>query len=252
MKKIHFSNNNIKRVLGEHFDINRGVFEESITVSLSNPISFMLHNKEINEGLIKTYPYEIMKRYMCEYFNIPSYYFHDEEKYDGIKCCAIDIPKGYPIIYKEVKRAMNLCGYFVSTEGEYDDFVRLHFEPKFEEEDKPSSFLYHITYHTNEPRIRKIGLKPSRKNIMFNYPDRIYFLTSEATQEDKEYLARMLDITHKRNSPSDGIYIVMKIDLDRIGNNVKFHKDPNYHNSVYTTDNIPLNAIANDVDIIRI
>lgn len=245
-----------KKRVGKYFDASRGIFTEMINVNMSNPLTFTMHlGKNINEGLVMTYPYKVMKRYIMEYFNIPSFIFHDESKQGGVDACAIDIPKGNEKLYQSVENAMNLCGYFKSIEGEFDDFKRVHFEPKFEENKDIGNFLYHLTYHLNEPKIRKIGLCPRSKNRVFNYPERIYFLTSNATTEEIKSLARMLYMTHNKpaiKNSNVGMYVILKINTDKLPQDVKFYNDPNLSNSVYTTDNIPPDAIVPGGEVVTI
>lgn len=243
MKKVVLSN----RPFGECFDFNRSIFEEMIAVNMSNPLTMLMHNKSINEGLVMTYPYETMKRYVCQYFNIPSFYFHDINN-NGVKCCAIDIPLDK---YEDVKKAMNLCGYFESVIGEFDDFIRVHFEPKFEEKIEQNDFLYHLTHHSNVAKIRRIGLCPSDKNTFFKYPSRVYFLTKEASKEEMESLARMLNMSHKKDF-KDGLYIALKVDLSKVGGDVNFHIDPNLEHSLYTTNNIRRIAIMDDYEVVKV
>ena len=119
----------------------RGLFEEQINVSYDNPLSIDMC---INEGLIRTYPFETMMRYVSEYFNIPKFYMHSYEN-NGVKCIAVDLPKN-ELFQKRVDKAMNLCGYFESIRASMDDFDRIHYEPKFEDEEiEIGNILYHIT-----------------------------------------------------------------------------------------------------------
>ena len=49
----------------------RNIFEECVNVSYDNPLSIDMCKENISEGLIRTYPFDVMMRYVMEYFNIP-------------------------------------------------------------------------------------------------------------------------------------------------------------------------------------
>ena len=169
----------------------RSLFEESVNVSYSNPLSIDMCGNNINEGLIKTYPFETMMRYVMEYFNIPKFYMHDYEN-NGVKCIAIDLPKNDEF-QKRVDKAMNLCGYFESIRASIGDLDRVHYEPKFEEEEvEIGDILYHLTHHSNKPKIMRIGLCPYHKNTRFNYPSRTYFFRKDTPMHEMENAAKAL------------------------------------------------------------
>lgn len=241
MKKIILNKEIFERNFGNWFDFKRKIYEIMIPVTYENPLSILMSETKtvLKEGLIKTYPFDTVKRYICQYFNIPNYYFHEYDG-NGNKCCAIDIPKdANPNL---LKKAMNLCGYFMSTMTHLDKLDRYHFEPKFEEEETYNGeLLYHITREVLTPKIYKIGLYPSRKNKAYNFPSRIYFLKDNTTKEEVENIATVL-----KNAKGDGdevMYVLLKIMVDKLPKGIKFHADPNLYNSIYTTDNVPPSAI---------
>ena len=248
-RKIRINEEQVKKVFGEEFDVNRGLYEPDYYVSYNNPISIypFSSNVKLSEGLVKTYPFENLKKHFCSFLNVPTHYFHEYTQ-NGVKCAAIDVidneqTKGM------VTKVMNTFGYFNSRNGLYDGFVRMHFELKFEEETIVEKFLYHITNHVNLPKIQKIGLFPSHKNTIFNYPNRIYFLKSDVSKEEIENVAKNARSSQKKDI-DDGLYVILKIDLDKIPSGIKFYNDPNLKNSAYTTDNIPPSAIVDDIDYI--
>ena len=241
MKKIILNKEDFERNFGDWFDFKRRIYEVMIPVIYENPLSILMSETKtvLKEGLIKTYPFDTVKRYICQYFNIPNYYFHEYDG-NGNRCCAIDIPKGAnPNL---LKKAMNLCGYFMSTMTHLDKLDRYHFEPKFEKEDNyDGELLYHITKEISTPRIYKQGLCPSRKNNIYNFPSRVYFLKGNTTKEEVENIATVL-----KNAKGDGdevMYVLLKIMVDKLPKGIKFHADPNLYNSIYTTDNVPPSAI---------
>ncbi len=236
------------RITEEQF--HRALFEESIVVSYDNPLSIEMSSESINEGLIKTYPFETMMRYVREYFNIPEFYMHTYSN-NGVQCAAFDLPKN-KTFQKRVDKAMNLCGYFESTRSSMDELDRIHYEPKFKEEEKEiGDFLYHITPHYTVGKIKKIGLCPYHKNAKFNYPSRIYFFKEDVPREILKNAAKALDKYSKRKI-KDGIYRVLKIDVNSLPDNIKFFVDPNARYALYTLNNIPPNCIVDGFDTIDV
>ena len=235
------------RITGGQF---RGLFEESVEVSYDNPLSIDMTVENINEGLIKTYPFDTMMRYVREYFNIPEFYMHSYEK-NGIMCVAFDLPKNRSL-QERVSKAMNLCGYFKSISMSMDELDRVHYEPKFEEEEREvGDVIYHITHISNINKIRKNGLCPYHKNTMFRYPERIYFFTEDAPAEKLRRAAMALDNYHK-NEKDDKRYAILRININRLDDNVRFFKDPNSQYALYTTDNIHPDLISDNYDVINL
>ena len=228
----------------------RSLFEEQVSVSYDNPLSIDMCKEGINEGLIKTYPFEKMMRYVMEYFNIPRFYMHDYEN-NGVKCIAIDLPKN-EIFQERVDKAMNLCGYFESIRTSIGDLDRIHYEPKFEEEEQEiGDILYHVTHHSNKDKIKKIGLCPYSKNTLFNYPSRVYFFKEDTPISEIINSAKALNNYAIRDF-NDGIYSILKIDIDKLPNNVRFFVDPNYRHGLYTMNNIPPNCIIDDGEVVNV
>ena len=183
--------------------------------------------------------------YVGKQFNIPSFYMHAYDN-NGVKCIAIDLPKNEEF-QKRVDKAMNLCGYFISLRISMDELDRIHYEPKFEEEEEDiGNVLYHITSSSNVEKIRSIGLCPYHKNEFFKYPSRIYFFKGDTSKETLETAAKALD-KYLRNKDRKNSYCVLKIDVNKLPDEVKFYIDPNMDGGVYTVNNIPPNCIMDDI-----
>ena len=97
-------------------------------------------------------------------------------------------------------------------------------------------FLYHLTKTSKVKKILDNGLNPKSSNPMFDYPDRIY-LGIDSNELEKNLLEQFKKI-------DDVKYTTLKIDISRIPSNVKFNIDPNYPNGIFTSGNIPPNAIS--------
>jgi hypothetical protein len=189
-------------------------------------------------------------KYVMNYFNIPRFYIHDYDN-NGVKCVAIDMPKNDGF-QKRINKAMNLCGYFESIRASMDDFDRVHYEPKFEDEEvEIGDVLYHLTHHSNKDKILRIGLCPYSKNNVFSYPSRIYFFKGDIPREELENAAKALDIYSNRDF-DDGIYSILKIDVNSLPNNISFFTDPNHKYGLYTLSNIPPNCIIDDGEVVNV
>jgi len=231
------------------FDKKREVYEMMLQVKFENPLTYLLNgNEPLDEGLIRTYPFNTMKRYVCEYFNIPTYLFHEYEA-NGVRCVALDLYKDDPSTQRMVDKAMNLCGYFKSQMTELDKYIRVHYEPKFQrKEEYNGKFLYHMTEHMNLPKIKKIGLVPSHKNKRFNYSDRIYLFSSDVSKEEIFGFVEKLMASHDKDF-KDGLFCLLKIKDD---GSFTLHNDPNYDKGFWTSDNIPPNCIMDDLEFIKV
>lgn len=254
-KKVHINEDKVKSLFGCHFDSSRKMFFPKADFGLDKPWTYA--DYRLTEGLIKTYPFESMEKHICDYMNIPSYYFHKIEN-NGINRAAIDIPLERCGMKDSIERCMSTFGYFLSKEIKYDDFVRQIYEPKFQYDKvktEDGDFLYHITPLSNLNKIMLMGLKPSSNNIVFGYPERIFLLSKDASYEYLTQTAYMLKETHKKPKNKHGkyqkmpsnLYAIIKIFLNKLPNNIEFHKDVNYEPyGLYTTSNIPPNAIDLD------
>lgn len=223
------------------------------SVSYSNPVSIGLINEKLEEGLIHTYSIDTTIRYVKSYFGLS-----DEEIFKG------DGENGYERIFVKMyndkrnhnimNRAMNLCGYFPSHFTNIENgYVVVQYESKHDEDiseelRKTETFLTHITPTYNEEKILKYGFSPRAKNYVFNFPDRVYFSVGSAVPKESLEMVKMLSLTNASKG-NDGNYTVFRIDISKIPENVKFFKDQNYKNGIYTTENIRPDCI---IDKIRI
>lgn len=250
-KKVMISEKQFRGLCGSE----RKEFEMMIPITYDNPLTIFMCCDHINEGLVKTYPFETMKRYVCQYFNIYECHFHEYDA-NGVKCVAIDVPKKPPYMLRLVSKAMNLCGYFPSQSMELDDYVRVHFEPKFQEKTSyDGDFLYHVTHHMNVPKIQSIGLCPTSKNKRFNYGDRIYLFSSDVPREVLEWFASKVNVCQGRdkfqkekNKRRDELFCVLKIKND---NSFTLHDDSNMDYGLWTNDNISPDCIIDVVETIN-
>lgn len=230
----------------------RGIYHSP---TYNNPITLYI-NQNLNEGLLITYPIDKTIKYICNYFNFPPSQVDKIKGVDGTEKIAVsfyNIGKNVEIMSK----AMDICGYYLSFPKEShipnNEWVRLEYEPKFQNDITSDilaneKFLIHITPFYNVKKIKSIGFSPRYRNDMFNYPDRVYFVKGSTDEQIIINLANRLS-TFNKSAGNNGEYALIKIDLNKISDNVKFYSDPNFIDGVYTKDNISPDVIT---DIIKI
>jgi hypothetical protein len=127
-------------------------------------------------------------------------------------------------IKNNVKKLKEASQVLLKIEAKYD----LELDRKFWPEE-----LYHVTSDFNISKIRKIGLVPKSKNKISTHPERIYFGVN------KGFLISGLAPQLKLS----GMSKLLIISTDKLPENVRFFRDPNYANGMYTLANIPAYAI---------
>lgn len=227
-----------------------GELDERVT--FNNPLSVML-----SEGLIMSYPADKTINYVKKLFKIPDYGIRES---NGAIIIGIIVPnKNNMTTLNKIIRAMQLCGYFLSRPKIDVLMMRsgkkttLQFEPKYDHEVKDDMLkgekeLLHITLSKNVEKIKYIGLTPSSKNKMFNYPERIYLLKGSIPYEDIVNLAELLASVYNHNNKGekrDYDYSVLHLDVDKLPDTIRLFPDSNYEPyGLYTIDNIPPSAIT--------
>lgn len=213
----------------------------------------------LNEGLITTYSADKTIEYVQKALKGIPLLIRKTETNNG-PCIIATIPT-IGSNFNIICNLMNACGWFLghpkynSENYPKNVLATLQFEPKFQPQSRDvlgnEKFLLHITQAKNVPKIKRIGLVPSSKNQMFNYPDRIYLIKGGVHMSKIIGLAGMLCYVNKNEDYKNGIaikedYSVLKIDVAKIPEKTKFAIDPNFADGVYTTDNIPPSAIVSE------
>lgn len=194
----------------------------------------------INEGLITTYPINVTIGRLEGVGDIrPDY------KNNTITV-LLNEPKSYP----KLNLIMNACGWFPSYmiidgdrfyKGRYLDpknllvgnsTIQVRYEAKYDVEiDTEQDYYYHATQSNRVPKILKTGLSPKSSSKQSTHPDRVYLAK---TIRDCEDLSKKLLPFLKGNEMT-----ILRIDVKILGGKVKFFRDPNYSQGVYTLRNIP-------------
>lgn len=214
-----------------------------IPPSYNNPLTLYM-NGTLNEGLVMTYPFESMKKHVVDFFGLPYYDFH-EYIANGVRCAAIDIPDN-KVAIEQLNKAMEFYGYFKSQTGKLGDgILRLHYEPKFQDEFDISEekILYHVSPIRYMDKILKMGFCPYNKNIFFKFPERVYFFRGSFGEENVKNYADMV-CQAKLNGNKSEKYVIYSIDANQLQNK-HFFIDPNIDGGIYTNENISPKTIIN-------
>ena len=229
--------------------------EPAVSCTIENVSLFL-------EGLIHTYPVDKTIQFVQKSLNGIPILIRPIESENGqqIQVTFPSIGNNFNIIVN----LMNLCGYYLgapkfnSENYPKDVILSLQFEPKNQDKNRDilghERTLLHITQTKNLSKIKKIGLVPSAKNRMFNYPDRIYFIKGGLPEAKVLGLATMLCYVKKHEAFKNGApikedYSILTLDISKIPERVKFTIDPNFGDGFYTTDNIPPSAIIDEKKI---
>lgn len=224
------------------------IFNDIYSISYANPISLKMHDK-INEGYYASYPVEKVKEYITNMFHLNKEQFivnknENDDTYTCLVVIYVDINNLNTKI-SNLDKAMSLCGYFRSIIN--DDVLNgkkikiIQYEPRHQSDAnefvKENKFLYHITPLYYKDKILSNGFTPKSKNILFDYPDRIYFFTTKNKKDELLGLALYYDesLNNKRN---DSKYVLFELDGEKLSNTIKFYHDPNLANAVYTKENV--------------
>jgi len=205
----------------------------------------------LDEGLTKSYPPGIFKRYLNMWvLSDPDRAVIDED----VKTCVVvnfSLPKSAHFFEHLLVGCINLHGYVPSAwstptidfEGHawsstsVSDIMDISgksaaivFEPKFDIElNNIPDEAYHATFSKFLPKILKIGLVPKSKSKRTGHPDRVYFSMS---LEAAKNIARQI-----------GADTILKVKLNGI-RGLRLFSDPNYFGlGSYTLSNIPPDRI---------
>lgn len=227
---------------------------------------YSLLDKELCEGLITSVNYDKFKHHLEKLlikFNDLSYSISNEELYNknsgvNISLTMLKMDKASKIdLYKKLNKLINNLGYFIYFEKDSFNlesfykkrFVKILFNKKFDFPfNNKIDFLYHITLEDlwNKKIFRK-GLIPKNRDIVSNYPNRIYFLKDYNDDDIKLLIEQKKNVLlkNKKYSYLDiSKWVVLKIKIGRL-NKLKLMIDPHYFEDegLYTEDYIPAFAI---------
>lgn len=188
-----------------------------------------LKELSLYEGLITSYPFEIVARELANAkFKI---FTNDPDRKE------ISVDPNYDR-EDELNRILNRVGWFVATPSKKTWKI----EPKFDLEltEIPET-IFHATENFPEriEKILRVGLTPRSGNKRSEHPERIYFGTTAA---HSAYFG-------SRVFPDKG-YVILKINTSRLQDGTRFFRDRNMTGidgkiaGIYTLSNIPSSAIS--------
>lgn len=206
----------------------------------------------LSEGLYKTYDIDFVVKHFCGYLNFTKdwdSFANNPDGYNGfITKVAGENDEEYvefvsiddPAFLQKADDAMKLCGFYKAFCEEYcNGYVQAGYEKRYDADiELNTNKLYHITKRENLPRIRKYGLVPKHKDKQTHHLDRIYFFKTDYGYNGFKKIAEDL-----YNNKSSFGYAVLEIEVDKIDGDIVFHSDLNTEGGVYTTDNIPPDAL---------
>jgi hypothetical protein len=122
-----------------------------------------------------------------------------------------------------------------------DGFAELQYEAKFDIEmyGLPEK-IYHLTTTNKVEKILRMGLTPRNSITPFNYNNRIYFSLNSNTLLSLAKEKVELNVK-KTKEPTNFTILEITPTYTQLG--MRFFKDPNFVNGVYTLENIPPEAI---------
>jgi hypothetical protein len=121
----------------------------------------------------------------------------------------------------------NNLGFLKEESG----IISLQYESKFDiRVDNVPSKLYHLTTIEKLDKILRVGLTPKSSTKFFSFDDRIYF--SRTVKSLIDFSFKKFQITKKN------LFVVLEIDGDNLPHGMRFFRDPNFFNGLYTLENI--------------
>lgn len=228
----------IKTILG-----NEPVFPSNHFVKYKRKTDRILEKAILDEGLVRTYPFEWVSKYLVKNVNSD---FEEIERDDESKQFLIKLVYGSKSI-EPLKKIMNTFGYFCSAEENEDGLHLMQFEPKFEEYIKGSEFnnvageivFYHVSPIKHKDKILNNGLSPRANNEYLKYHELVHLILSPEGKDAAYEMASML-YTASNDKRNDGTYVLFGITTDGL-DNVKFYRDWDVEDIVayFAYENIP-------------
>lgn len=184
-------------------------------------------------------------------YNLPSQMIWKRESYHQIYVYIITAVIGEND--KKIENDMQKLGYYLGSRGKIQtiqdmQFQVLQFEPNSEkltdvtdEIKNKTDYLLHWTPEYNIEHILNNGLIPSSQNCIFSYPNRIY-LIYDKDETEINLLGKKL-CYYNKNPKNNGIYCLLRIDISKINDDVKFYYDSNTKTGIFTEQSIPSDII---------
>lgn len=246
MKKIIITEQQFKNLIEFHNSNNNWIKK------LEKHTFDKFNKDDLNEGIYKTYPIDFVVKHFCGYLNFAdnySLFCNSPSQYNGFITevkSENDLSYIEMVVYDDaevltkVNKTMELCGYYKAFCEDYcEGYLQCGYEKRNEETiNLTTDKIYHVTERTNVPKIKRNGLVPKSKNKKTFHLERVYFFTKDYGYNGFLNIIKLL----YENYNNFG-YIVYEVDTNKL-KNVSFHYDVNMENGIYTTDNIPPEALT--------
>lgn len=222
--------------------------------SEDNPLRFMNEDKE--DGSSR--PLGEVQNAMLDKYQFHDWQFRIHQGKNNIEVCLVVPLLGDNV--KMVETDMDKFGYFCSMRNEYvkeetkydpekDEYtkenivyLKMKFEPSFQNNVsniiREYEFLYHATPSENVSQIMSQGINPKSKNNLFSYPQRVFLIKGDVTEEGQNLIAQNL-FRFSGREESEIEYTILTIDVDSIPQNIPFYLDPNQEHGIFTNETIP-------------
>ncbi|MBR6517526.1 MAG: hypothetical protein IKT40_11900 [Bacilli bacterium] len=201
----------------------------------------------INEAYNDIMPLDEAIKTMKNRYGLPDKTIFKVEKYN--KVCIYIVNALIGVNDKLIENDMHKLGYFLGYRGRIQEvcgmrFQVLQFEPyshiqddNTEEIKSKYKYLFHWTPSYNIRSILETGLTPNHQNDKFSYPNRIYLMKGDVTDENMYKFGHLLCV-HNKNEKNNGEYGLLKIDISTLDDNIRFRYDSNSEIGIYTEQGI--------------
>ena len=211
----------------------------------------------INEGLICTYNLEkviniLRRKYGISNDNLTVEEYNKDGMVGRILTIKVPLNLGANNI-GDIKHFLNVCGYSnIDKDNNVanDAYMVLTYEEKFPKEITNKIMhtignLYHSTPTINVPKIMKNGIIPKSKNLMFNYPDRVYFFHGAILSDEQKITIANVQLSQFIESHGNvNDFSLLVIYPSKLPDNIKLYTDAVSNGGVFTYDNIPPSAVT--------
>lgn len=107
---------------------------------------------------------------------------------------------------------------------------------------RQNKYLYHWTPYKNLQSILDNGIELRNNNDVFSYQPKVHLLKSQITPQ---YAAKFAWILFNKNkSLNNGKYVLLRINLNKVPDNVEFFGDPRFELGYFTQEVIPPESIT--------
>ena len=122
----------------------------------------------------------------------------------------------------------------------------MDFDPQYQksltDNVRQNNYLYHWTPFENVESIFKNGLQLRSDNDFLSYPPKVHLLKSDINKKNATILAWKL--FNKNKKLRSGRYALLRIEVNKLPNNIDFFGDPRFEYGYFTKDSIPSKCIT--------